>query len=90
MQIDMQLTISTSTIYILLIVLQHCTNQAKKEPSTKVNVLSKSNKWGYAKQEDGFKKHDKNTTGLYHLGTINLPQQLEKNLNEYLRSKRMC
>lgn len=56
------------------------------EASLKDKEIKKSNKWGYTREENGFKKHNKNTTGLYHLGTISLPEQLEKNLNSYLKS----
>ncbi|XP_028392721.1 methyltransferase-like protein 17, mitochondrial [Dendronephthya gigantea] len=64
---------------------KYCTSETGNRPLVKDGEAFESTKWGYTQEKDGFMKHDKNTTGLYHLGTINLPPQLEKNLNEYLR-----
>ena len=47
----------------------------------------KYSKWGYISHGDNIGKQDKDATGLYHLNTIHLPQQLEKNLENYLQSK---
>ena len=47
----------------------------------------KHSKWGYISHGDNIGKQDKDATGLYHLNTIHLPQQLEKNLENYLQSK---
>ena len=41
----------------------------------------------YAYGLDQFSKKDKNAPGLFHLPTIHLPEQLDTNLKEYLKSK---
>lgn len=41
----------------------------------------------YAYGKTGYDKRNKQAEGLFYLNTVHLPDQLEKNLKQYLKSK---
>lgn len=56
------------------------------EPSEDGNVSElRAEKFAYGKT--GFEKRNKEADGLFYLKTVHLPDQLEKNLKQYLKSK---
>ncbi|XP_046843294.1 methyltransferase-like protein 17, mitochondrial [Xenia sp. Carnegie-2017] len=65
--------------------LKQCTHHSHGNRTIEQKSKS-SDKWGYRKVDDGFMKHDKNTPGIYHLGIVNLPKQLENSINKYLQN----
>ena len=55
------------------------------EPTQDEKVIDPVEKYAYGKT--GFEKRNKEADGLFYLKTVYLPDQLEKNLKQYLKSK---
>ena len=64
-----------------------CSNlsTSHQEPSDNSHTTEK---YGYG--QSGLDQRDKEAAGLFYLKTVYLPEQLEKNLQKYLKSKGTC
>jgi len=64
-----------------------CSNLSTSHQEPSVNSHT-TEKYGYG--QSGLDQRDKEAAGLFYLSTVYLPDQLEKNLQKYLKSKGTC